>query len=217
VRILAIGAHADDVELGCGGSLLLWGKRGHDLSLYIATDSAYRDPAGREIRAAAGAAAEAAQSAAILRADLRIGNLAALHLAFGEALNAALVDEIDRVRPDLVLTHWPEDSHVDHAALGLATIHACRRVPRILTYRSNWYVAAGQFDPRFYVDISTEIEEKLNLVAVYASETARTSGVWLDWCRNDARARGYAVGVEYAEGFGVIKWLASLPSGALDL
>ena len=205
------------MELGCGGSLLRWGKRSHDLFLYIASDSAYRDPAGREIRGSAAAAAEAAEAAALLGADLRIGTSAALHLTFGEALNAAIIEEIERVRPDLVLTHWPEDSHVDHAAVGLATVHACRRVPRVLTYRSNWYVASGLFDPRFYVDISAEMDQKLRIVSAFAGEVARTNHVWLDWCRSEARARGYAAGVDSAEAFGVIKWLAGGALAALDL
>ena len=217
MRILAIGAHADDVELGCGGSLLRWGKRGHDLFVYIASDSKYQDPGGTEIRSAAQAATEAADACATLKAELRIGALPALHLTFSEALNAALVQEIARVDPDLVLTHWPEDSHVDHVAVGRATIHACRRVPRLLTYRSNWYVAATQFNPRFFVDISSEIDEKLALVAAFVSENTRTRGAWLDWCRYTAQTNGYGIGVPFAEAFGVIKWLSGGAPGMCDL
>jgi LmbE family N-acetylglucosaminyl deacetylase len=211
--VLAVGAHADDVEIGCGGSLLRWRKLGHEIHVYVVTDSAYRDTAGNQIRSATQAAAEAAGAAAMLQAELRIGTLPAMHLAFGETLNAAVVEQIGRIKPDLVLTHWPGDSHVDHAAVGLATIHACRRVPRVLTYRSNWYAAAGQFDPRFYVDIEAEIEEKLRLVAMHASENARTGGVWLQFCRDEARTRGYTAGVEYAEAFGVVKWLTGGAAG----
>jgi LmbE family N-acetylglucosaminyl deacetylase len=217
VRILAIGAHADDVEIGCGGSLLRWSRLGHELSICIVSDSAYRNPAGEEIRSSAAARAEAEQAAAMLKADLHIGTLPALHLAFGETLNAALVEQIGRIRPDLVLSHWPGDSHADHAAVGLATIHACRRVPRILTYRSNWYAAADQFDARFYVDISREIDQKLRLVSLFAGENARTGGSWLDWCRSEARTRGHAAGAEFAEAFGVVKWVAGLPAGSPDL
>lgn len=202
MRILAIGAHADDVELGCGGTLLRWGEQNdHQIFVYTATDSAYGNPDGTEVRSASDAEREARKAAKKMNAELILGPFKCLELEFAEPLNAALVKQIKRIEPDVVLTHWDGDSHPDHKNLALASLHACRRVPTVLLYRSNTYAGATAFDGRYYVDITLTLDAKLDLIETFESEYSRTNGAWRDTVRDIAAVRGRECVCRFAESF----------------
>jgi len=207
MRILAVGAHFDDVELGGGGSLLAWRRQGHEIVIFTACRSGYHDPAGSPIRTDEAAQEEGRAAAATLGARLIEGGFPTLGLEFSEPLNKRLLTVCDDVRPDLLLTHWSEDTHTDHRALGLSSLHCARRIPRVLAYCSNWYVGTGVFDARFFVDIGLEMDELMGLLALYESEDRRTRGRWREYRRALGRELGLRIGVEYAEAFQVIKWL----------
>lgn len=206
MRILAIGAHADDVELGCGASLLRWAREGHEITLYTATDSAYAAPDGRLVRSAEDAAREAAESARRLGARLLTGPFKTFGLSFAAPLNDALVQVFEEVRPDLALVHWSGDTHADHHALALSVQHACRHCPSLLGYASNWYQGAERFDPRLMIDVTDTLDGKLDLIALFESENQRTKGAWQAHMRDQAAVLGRQAGVRYAEGFQVIKY-----------
>ncbi len=205
MNILAIGAHADDVELGCGGALLKWAAAGHSVTVYTATESAYAAPDGTPIRTAEVARVEAESAAAKLGARLILGDFKVFDLAFAEPLNVALLRVLDAVRPDVVLTHWEADTHPDHQALGRATLHACRRVRSVLTYASNWYMGTAALDPRCFVDITGHLDAKLNLIATYESEYGRTGGAWEGFVRDRAAQFGRVLGCQHAEAFGTVR------------
>jgi len=206
LKVLAIGAHFDDVELGCGGVLLRWQSEGHDVVVHTVTTSGYSDPRGRVIRSDEVARNEGIEAARSIGAELIEGEFSALEVDFDDTLNGALIEVFDRVKPDLVLTHWSGDTHRDHRIVARATIHCARRVPRLLMYRSNWYEGDCQFQTQFWVDISEMLEEKLKLIELYESENSRTGGAWIDFIRAEARLQGLKAGCEYAEGFQVVRW-----------
>lgn len=208
MNILAIGAHFDDVELGCGGSLLSWKEQGHKITIFVASRSGYRDPQGTVIRPDDTARAEGIASAKYMEAELIEGNSPTFELEFAEPLNCKLMDALHKVEPDTVLTHWCGDVHHDHRALALASLHCCRHIPRLLTYCSNYYESNLRFDPRFFVDISDVIEKKIELIEIYQSERTRTGELWSDYVQSQSRLMGLKADVQYAEGFEVVKWLA---------
>lgn len=205
MRILAIGAHADDVEMGCGGSLLKWCRDGHEAIVYVATDSGYTNPDGRVVRKSADALEEARESAARIGARLVCGGFETLRLPFAAGLTDALVGVVEEAAPDLVLVHWSGDTHPDHRALAAATTHAARRVPSLLAYTSNWYEAERPFDARLFVDITGHLDDKLALIGLFASENARTDGAWVEHFRDLAALRGRQAGVRHAEAFEIIR------------
>jgi LmbE family N-acetylglucosaminyl deacetylase len=207
VKILALGAHFDDVELGCGGSLLAWKAQGHSTSIFVATRSGYADAHGNIIRSDAAAQEEGRRAAKLLGAELFEGGLPTLELEFGETLNCKILSVLEQVKPDIVLTHWPGDVQHDHQALARSSIQCCRHVQRIATYCSNWYEGADRFDPRFYVDISAHLDQKVKLIEIHASENSRTGGKWIEYVRAQARIAGLRAGVQYAEAFELVRWL----------
>ena len=205
MKILAIGAHADDVELGCGGSLLKWAAEGHDITIYTASDSAYAAPDGTLVRSAEDASTEAIQAAKIIGATLITGNFKCFELAFAEPLNSELVSIVERVSPDMILCHWDGDTHPDHKNLALAMLHTSRRVPNVLLYRSNWYAGTTVFEGRYFSDISSTLEDKLDLVEIFQSEYKRTGGDWRGSIRDQATVLGREILGRYAEAFQIVR------------
>jgi len=210
MNILAIGAHFDDVELGCGGSLLTWKVQGHAISIFVASRSGYRNPQGAVIRHDDTARAEGIASTKYIGAELIEGGFPTFELEFAEPLNCKLMDVLHSVQPDIVLTHWVGDVHHDHRALAQASLHCCRHIPRLLMYCSNWYESNQRFDPRLFVDISKTLDEKIKLIKIHKSENCRTDWVWVDCIRSQARIMGAKAGVQFAEGFEVVKWLTEI-------
>jgi len=207
MNILAIGAHFDDVELGCGGSLLTFKEQGHNITIFTACLSGYRDAHGNVIRSNEMAFDEGIKAAKYLNARLITGDFPTFELEFAEPLNQKLISVLQEIRPDMVLTHRTGDVHHDHRALSVVSMHCCRHIPRLLMYESNWYESDEKFNPRFFVDISETLDHKLELIRIYQSENTRTGGLWLDYVRTQARMMGLKAGVQYAEGFELLRWL----------
>lgn len=207
MKVLAIGAHFDDIELGCGGSLLKWINNGDEISIYIATKSGYADAYGTIIRSNETAREEGVASATILKANLFEGNFSTFEISSNEELHQSILNVLEKVKPDLVLCHWIGDTHHDHRNLATAFIHCSRNIGKILMYRSNWYLSEESFDPRFYVNIDSFIEKKIELVKLFASEFHRTSGTWERFIRTQASNYGLVAKCNYAEAFQIIKWV----------
>lgn len=210
MNILAIGAHFDDIELGCGGTLARHVNQGDDVYIYVATNSAFSNYKNESIRSENIALKEAQAAMKILGArDMICGNFDTLRVEFVEELNVQILRIVEEKKIDLTLTHWTGDIHHDHQAMAKASLHSCRHVPRMLMYRSNWYHSTCEFRGNFYVDITDTWETKEKAILAHESEVERTGRKWLQFFRNEAENAGQRIGVKYAEVFEVVKWLES--------
>jgi LmbE family N-acetylglucosaminyl deacetylase len=207
MRVLAIGAHADDVELGCGGTLARWASEGNDVHICVVTDSAYANPKGELVRSEISARSEAEAAARMLGAHLHWLAFPCLRVEFDEPLNAALLRAIEETSPDVVLTHWTGDTHHDHRVVAHSTLHAARHLNRILAYRSNWYPGPDSFQASLLVDISSWFAAKLELVRAHRSEHGRAGDRWETFLQAEAGRRGLEAGCDLAEGFLPIRWV----------
>ncbi len=208
MNVLAIGAHFDDIELGCSGSLRKHVENGDKVVIYVATKSGYSGPGRGTVRSNEEALSEGEKAAELIGGRLVCGGFETLHLEFEDELNAQLVQLIEQEKIDLIYTHFKDDVHHDHAALAKASLHAGRHVPRILMYHSNWYQSDVRFTPDFYQDITTTWETKEAVIKAHKSEYERTGGVWVDYFYQEAENNGFICGVKLAEGFRCVKWLA---------
>lgn len=208
MNVLAIGAHFDDIELGCSGSLKKHVERGDNVIIYVATMSGFVSPDQVTVRSNETAMEEGERAAALIGGRLICGGFETLKLEFEDSLNAQLVHLIEQEKIDLIYTHYKDDVHHDHSALAKASLHAGRHVPRILTYRSNWYQSDLPFTPDFYQDITDTWETKEAVIRAHRSEYERVGDRWIDYFRRDAQKNGFACGVGLAEGFCCVKWLA---------
>lgn len=209
MNILAIGAHFDDVELGCSGSIAKRIARGDKVYVYVATDSGYLNYQNQEIRAGSKALEEARNAMRILGVtELITGNFPTLNLEFTDSLNMQILKIIEKYKIDFVYTHWTGDIHHDHQALAKASLHSCRHVPNLLMYRSNWYHSDQHFNGNYYVDISDFWEIKEKAIRAHKSEIERTGESWISFFENEALNAGQRIGVKKAEVFQVIKLLS---------
>lgn len=208
MNILAVGAHFDDVELGCGGVLAKHVRMGDSVYVYIATVSGFVNYNNEEVRSNDVAHAEAQDAMRILGiSDLICGKFKTLEVEFIDALNIEILKIVEEKKIDKVYTHWLGDIHHDHQAVARASLHSCRHVPRLLMYRSNWYHSSQEFHGNFYVDITETWEIKERSILAHVSEMDRTRKKWLQFFKNEALNAGQRIGVEYAEVFELVKWL----------
>ena len=207
MNVLAIGAHFDDIELGCGGTLAKHVANGDNVFAYVATKSGFTNHQNIVIRSNEIADKEGENAMKILGVKLIKGNFDALKIEFNDDLNLDIIKIIEDKKIDLVYSHWMGDIHHDHQAVARASLHSCRHVPRQLMYRSNWYHSNLEFKGNFYVDISYFWEIKKKSIEAHQSEMERTGKKWIEFFHNEAKNAGQRIEVKYAEVFEVVKWL----------
>lgn len=208
MNILAVGAHFDDVELGCAGALVKHAQNKDKVIIYVATVSGYSSHNKKLIRKNKIAYQEGHRAAEILgAAKLICGKFKTLRLEFKEELNVELLKIIEDNKIDLIYTHWLGDIHHDHFALAHATCHAGRHVKRLLMYRSNWYHSSQEFRGNFYIDITRTWETKKRAILAHKSEYGRLGKEWVEFFRKEAENAGQRIGVPLAEVFELVKWI----------
>jgi LmbE family N-acetylglucosaminyl deacetylase len=200
--VLAIGAHPDDIELGCAGTLSLHNAKGDKVCLLILTrGEASGDPELRE--------KECRESAKILGAsDVFLGGLKDTMVQDGRETIDVIENVLRQVRPDIVYAPSCKDTHQDHRKSGYAAMSACRRVRIILLYEG----ASTQRDfyPQVFVDIKQSFETKLKATRVFGSQMNSHNGGYAKAVKaieGLAKYRGYQAGVEVAEAFEVGKFI----------
>jgi len=205
MKVLAIGAHADDVELGCGGTLLRHRDAGDEIHILVITHSGYSSINKNFIRHKEMALFEGKKSADLLRANFICLEKEPLILVPNEKFVLELNEIISRIKPDRVYVHRPSDNHSDHAAVGNVAIRAARKCDSVFLYRSNWYIMDNGIEDKYYVDISDYIEPKKELIAVFESEMKAVNYSWIDFVTKQNSAAGAKIGVDFAETYQMVK------------
>lgn len=207
MNILAIGAHFDDIELGCGGALAKHVANGDSVYAYVVTKSGFTNHQNIEIRSNDIATQEGENAMKVLGVELIKGNFNTLEVEFTDDLNLEILKIVEEKNIDTVYSHWMGDIHHDHQAVARASLHSCRHVPRQLMYRSNWYHSTIDFKGNFYVDISDFWKIKKKAMKSHISEMDRTGNKWIEFFNNEAKNAGQRIGVKRAEVYEVVKWL----------
>ncbi|MCW5296901.1 hypothetical protein DXT88_01790 [Herbaspirillum lusitanum] len=208
MNILAIGAHFDDVELGCGGALARHVAQGDDVYVFVATVSGFTNQYDQSVRSNEVARVEAEAAMKIIGVkEMICGDFKTLEVEFVDSLNIQILKLVESLKIDTVYAHWTGDIHHDHQAVARATLHSCRHVPRLVMYRSNWYHSTTDFRGNFYSDITDFWDVKEQAIRAHVSEMDRTGAKWINFFRNEAENAGQRIGVKYAEVFEVVKWL----------
>lgn len=208
MNVLAIGAHFDDVELGCGGALAAHAARGDSVYVFVATLSGFTNQYDQSVRSSDVARAEAEEAMRVLGVkQMFCGDFKTLEVEFVDGLNIQILRLVEQLGIEQVYAHWTGDIHHDHQAVARASLHSCRHVPRLLMYRSNWYHSTLDFRGNFYVDITEHWDVKEQAIRAHQSEMERTGAKWISFFRNEAENAGQRIGVRYAEVYEVVKWL----------
>ncbi len=207
MNVLAIGAHFDDIEFGCSGTLMKHIKNGDKVTVLVITNSAYKDPNGNVIRSAKVAHQEGNKAAKLIGADMICLGYETFMVPYDEGLTKELNRYIEEFDIDTVYCHWAKDVHRDHHYTAKNVLMAGRHVPRFLMYRSNYYAAEEQFRGNFYSDISDVMNKKIEVMKAHDSELQRVDNKWLDFFKQQNANHGLIIGVDYAECFEVVRYL----------
>ncbi len=204
MNILAIGAHPDDIEFGCGGTLLHYARAGHQVYSMVLTDGAYGgDPALRR--------REQEEACRFLGSkELFWGDFRDTELKDSRELILRIDGVIQKVNADIVLMNYPEDVHQDHRALAEAGISATRYVKEVLFYE---VPTTQHFEPDLFVNIEDVLADKLQLIRLHASQVDRTrvsNLTIMESVQSCANFRGYQGRVKYAEGFKALRVLREI-------
>jgi LmbE family N-acetylglucosaminyl deacetylase len=202
VRVLAIGAHPDDVELGCGGALVRHSARGDDIAVLVMTRGE------RGVFEQRSRFAEQRRAARILGAELHWGPFVDGEVTFGPEVVRTIDDAIDASGAEVVYTHAPDDSHQDHRATSQASLAAARRLSSVLFYETP---STQRFHPTVFLDVTDELESKLALVRSHTSQIDRDGPVDVEALVAQARFRGSQSRIRHAEAFEVGRFLWDLP------
>lgn len=220
--ILAFGAHPDDVELGCGGTIALSVSQGKSAGIIDLTQGEMGTRGSVELRKE-----EAEKSKAILKVNIR-ENLAFRDGFFinDEVHQRAVIQKIRAYRPEIVFCNAIHDRHVDHGKGNKLVNDACflSGLSKVKTQSESgknqeaWrpklvleYIQWNEIEPDIVLDISGFLETKLNAVKTYLSQfydpnaveksTPITSLNFLESVRYRAQNLGRLIGTEAGEGF----------------
>jgi LmbE family N-acetylglucosaminyl deacetylase len=198
-RVLAFGAHPDDLEIGAGGLLARLSKEGaHVVAAVISIPSQIKERME-----------EARAGARILGVELVVLN-PAKEARVEDVPMYELVRQMDQLvkelKPDLVITHSVHDLHWDHGLSNRATVASLRRWPcNLLAYRTrsdmNAHLGSSSMGLCF-ADITTSLDTKLKAIPVHASQMLNID---LESVRNLALTVGRVAGVPYAEAYEVLR------------
>ncbi len=201
LTVVCVGAHPDDPESGCGGTLARYAAQGHAVTIVYLT---------RGERGIDGKSLEEAARIRTAESEAACKILGTRPLYFGQIDGAtevtrAHVDAMSRLltaaNPDVLFTHWPVDSHMDHQVASILTIRAWLnlRAARLYFFEVNAGSQTQGFLPNTYVDISAVVEQKKTALFAHVSQDGRD--IWREHHEIMAQWRGREAGVTAAEAF----------------
>lgn len=201
LKVLVAGAHPDDPESGCGGTIARYADAGHDVVALYLTRGEAGIPGTAHDEAARIRTAEAERASAILGATARFVGQIDGDTRVDRAAYAHVRALIAQERPDAIFTHWPVDTHPDHRAVSLLVYDAWLREGRAAALGYFEVLTGDQtqlFRPTDYVDIGAVARRKRDACFAHASQRPDE---WYPAHERMSRFRGMEHGCEHAEAF----------------
>lgn len=197
MKVAAIGAHPDDIEIGAGASIAVHRNRGDAVRFIILTKGG--KVAERDQRRA-----EAERAAEILNVDdVHFLDYEDTKVPYNQSTVEALETQIDDIDPDRVYIHAEEDTHQDHRRAAKASITASRDVNQVLAFEAP--STRSSFGPQYYNSVPEGvIEGKIEAIRSHKSQQEKKY-LEAEAMKGLARFRGRQANSTYAEAFQVIR------------
>ncbi|MCI0536911.1 MAG: PIG-L family deacetylase [Verrucomicrobiales bacterium] len=202
LKIVCVGGHPDDPESGCAGTLARYGALGHSVTVIYLTRGE-RGIRGKTLDEAAQIRTAECEAACKIMAAKAVF---AGQIDGATELNHERVDAFTKLlaaeAPDLIFTHWPVDTHMDHQIASLLAQRAAMALtkrPQIYFFEVNTGRQSQGFAPNVYVDTSSVLEKKK--AALFAHKSQDGESIWRDHHEPVAKFRGREAGVPWAEAF----------------
>jgi LmbE family N-acetylglucosaminyl deacetylase len=197
--IIAIGAHPDDIELGCGATICKATEKGQRvIAVYLTKGEKSGLP---EVRMN-----ESIKALSLLGVkEVYFENFVDTQIPDSFEVIDCIEKYVVKFKPDSVFIHSINDVHQDHRRIGWLALSACRNVSKILAYETP-RVQPGAFKPSYFIDIEGFIAKKL--AALECHETQKIKH-YLSYEATVALSsfRGSQMGIKHAESFEIVKFL----------
>jgi LmbE family N-acetylglucosaminyl deacetylase len=202
LRVVCVGAHPDDPESGCGGTLARYAQNGHQVTIVYLTRGEAGIPGKSHQEAAAIRTAEAGAACKILGAKPVFAGQIDGDTEVNQRRTDALIAIVTEAAPDILLTHWPVDTHPDHQAASLLAFRAFRAARSqcsLYFFEVNSGSQTIAFTPTVYVDITSVRERKKQ--ALFAHRSQDGEAIFRQHHEIMENFRGREAGVPAAEAF----------------
>ncbi len=217
MKIMAVGAHPDDVDILCGGTLALYAEAGHEVWVAVATNGNVGSTTLSHDEIAAIRHEEALNSCAVIGAHLIWMDFDDEWLFDDRPTRTRFIDAYREARPDIVLAHSTDDYHPDHRIAGQVaadaqipaavrlvetTLPALEDIPKLYTMDTVGQIST---EPNLLVDISAVIETKTAMLLAHRSQQDWLAHIfdmsYVEFMRSQGAQRGAELGVAFAEAF----------------
>lgn len=211
-KILVIGAHYDDAELGAGGSMAKWVEEGKKVYKMTLSDNETNFEARKIHVNYEDSLKESHNACAVLGVEevLDIPIQKCTELAWNKQQMQAIESFVLKNNIDTILLHNIFDIQQDHVHAATISYVAGRYCKRILSYQSNKYILPMDYYPRLYVDITKTVQKKIDALNCYGSSHNRYSQLF-DMTIKQNRVWGFQSTMQndeaYAEAFSIIKYV----------
>jgi len=197
MKVVAIGAHPDDIEIGAGASIAVHRNRGDTVRFIILTK-------GGKVAERAQREAEAERAAEILNVDdVHFLGYEDTKVPYDQTTVDRLEAKISAIDPDRVYIHAEEDTHQDHRRAAKASITASRDVNQVLAFEAP--STRSSFAPQYYNSVPEGvIEGKIEAIRSHKSQQEKKY-LEAEAMKGLARFRGRQANSTYAEAFQVIR------------
>lgn len=205
LNIVCIGAHPDDPETGCGGTLARLANEGHRVTIVYLTrgESGIRN--GDPVATSQLRTAEAIRGATLLGAEALFANQIDGATSTERATSQAFTALLASLDPDVVFTHWPLDTHRDHRNAAQLAYEAWESLGEFFTlayYEVMTGIQTHHFEPNCFVDTSSTSEQKR--AAIY-THVCQNPDRFYPYHVKMEQERGSEAGVKRAEAFVVVR------------
>ena len=199
MKYLFIGAHPDDIEYSCGGTIQRLLHEGHEVYMVVMTyGSENLTDYERERITEQLNASRKAKVNDLIMLDYTDGMITVTRKAVGE-----ISDILETYQPDFVYTHYPNDSHQDHRAVSAIVKSATRRKYSLIYFDS---YSSIDFKPNLYVDITHYALSKKKIIGCFTSQIEKFKKRNIGFTRKSLltnELNGYECNSDYAEGFAI--------------
>lgn len=208
MKIMAIGAHLDDIELACGGTLAKAVEAGHSVKAVIMSKSGYVNYDGNVMRQDSIAVREGEEALHTLGIeDIEILDFPTKDIPYESSVIEAIDSRMSAFNPDVVFAHHPFDTHQAHVGVSKSTISAARRKNTVFFFEP--IAPSGRsyvpFQAQMYVDITSTFEKKIEALKKHTTEYRKFGEDWIDGVESRCGFRGYEMGKKYGEAFEVLR------------
>jgi|TARA_R110002074_G_scaffold37403_1_gene101523 N-acetylglucosamine malate deacetylase 1 len=212
MNVMAIGAHPDDIEFGCGGTLLKHHRDGDNIIYVCMTNTESVDATtGKTIRSKEQLKEETKKATEKLKVKyLEYLPFTDLHVPFNFESVSKLESLIKKYEVDIIYTHWAGDSNQDHISTFKTTMAAARYVRNVYCYEQIPIPrhTENQMRINHYVDITDIFKDKIIAAECHKSQFKKYNNTGFDVKENLktlAKFRGIQANCKYAEAFQIIK------------